>query len=186
MTIELNTFDLFYKTGDGWQPFDPDAFMAGLDDIYFKTRGRIHENIRLYGLTAARIARERNAIFPDTARVDVTSAWGVFIKIDLTKTEGFDAMHEYYEMLAWQTKNAHRVPDKATRQDAPDPEDYPEIKRRSWTFRIGDHHCTLAAFSPADSEVCRMVEDGTTPKYKLDCTGSAISRDVIDFPTAQE
>lgn len=169
MTIEIDTFPLTYK-----KPLDGGAFLADLAKQYDAKVEQLREILRVYEGTAKNIITRRNAIVPASADWTFVGWAGLYICIHLTKTEGFDAVHEAYELLSWQTKHVHRLPPKAQRKHEPDPEDYPELRCRAWTFQAGPSRCTLAAFSPYDSEVCQMVEVGTQPKYELKCEGSLI------------
>lgn len=170
MTIELQTHDLCYHTPD----VSGGEFLAGLDAIYAKEVKRIGATFSMFEAVGGRILKHRNSIVPHSARWDMAHWTGLFIKVDLQADEGFDVMHDYYEWLAFQTKNYRPLRKHATRVDSPDPEDYPEIYRRAWTFRIDDCRCTLAAFANTNSEICKQVIVGTQPKYELICGGSPL------------
>lgn len=167
MTIEINTFEATYN-----KPLDGGAFIAAAGKIADVALAKALETLRIYEGVGSRILKERNALVPDSARWDYTQWFGLFLKIDLGIDEGFDALHDYYEYLAFQTK--HVRSDATTRKVGPDPEDYAELRRRSWTFYVGDSRCTLAAFANANSNICKMVEVGTQPKYELICAGSPL------------
>ncbi len=52
-----------------------------------------------------------------------------------------------------------------------DGEDYAEIKRRN--FKCAKRKAILNLMIFAESEMCRVVEDGTEPKYRLVCGDAA-------------
>lgn len=171
MTIELHTSNLVY-------PQPPEvtsgAFLAGLDAIYAKEYARVSKTFSIYEAVGTRIMKQRNALVAGSARWDMAGWTGLFIKIDLQPDEGFDAVFDYYEWLAFQTKNYRPSSKSFHRKVDPDPEDFAEIRRRAWTFRIDDCRCTLAAFANSNSEICKQVEVGTQPKYELVCAGSPL------------
>ena len=171
MTVELHTHELIY-------PNPPEitggAFLAGLDGIYAKEFARVGKIFSVYEAVGTRILKHRNSVVPDSARWDVAGWTGLFIKIDLKPDEGFDVLHDYYEWLSFQTKNYRPTAKTFERKADPDPEDYAEIRRRSWVFRVDNCRCTLAAFANANSEICKQVEVGTQPKYELICAGSPL------------
>lgn len=167
MSIEINTFEATYN-----KPLDGGAFITAAGKAADDALAKALETLRIYEGVGSRIIKERNAIAPGSASWDYVSWTGLFLKINLGPDEGFDALHDYYEYLAFQTK--HVRSDATTRKFDPDPEDYAEIRRRAWTFSVGGSRCTLAAFANANSNICKMVEVGTQPKYELICAGSPI------------
>ena len=169
MTVDLNTFELTWN-----KPLDGGAFVAGLDAVYAKAAGSLRETFRIYEAVGSRIIRERNAIVTDSASWDYVYWAGIYIKIKLRSDEGFDALYDYYEHLAHQTKHVRADVPTIDRKTEPDPEDYPELRRRCWTFRVGAARCTLGGFADESSETCKLVEVGTEPKFELHCAGSPL------------
>jgi hypothetical protein len=105
------------------------------------------------------------------------SQWsGIMVQINLRKDDGFDRLFDYHEECKAEVLRLSGIlttDDRSTVVD-PKPADYPEMKRRAWTFKAGPAVMTLAGFGAYDSDICRMVQVGTEPKYELVCAGSPL------------
>lgn len=175
MTIEFSTHDISYQ-----KPLDAGAFISALDGLYQKTVDEVRETFEIYGAVASRIVKERKLSVPEDeysegVHWDYIGWAGLLIMVNLGKDEGFDVVHDYYEYLSFQTKNSRARVDMKDRVIEPEPEDYGAIGRRAWTFKVGKSRCTLAAVAHYNSNVCKRVEDGTEPKYKIVCDGSSLA-----------
>lgn len=105
------------------------------------------------------------------------ASWsGLTVQIYLPRDGGFDRVFDLHEACKEETQRLaviYAAPSMKPFID-PLPDDVPELKRRSWTFRVGGAVLTLSAFGHYNSEICRMVENGSTPKYELVCDGSPL------------
>lgn len=153
-------------------------YVAALQEELVKRSNEILETFRIYQAVASRIVTDRKLVAPETnPYCDWTTWGGLYVVIHLRKEEGFDAMFDYYEWLSFQTSHARVIKPEIygkVRKTKPDPEDCPEIRRRAWTFQIGSSRCTLAAFADTASEICKVVEVGTKPKFEMICGGSPL------------
>ena len=70
------------------------------------------------------------------------------ISIHLKAYEGFDVLHDFYEYFSFQTVHSFANVKAQDRKSNREPEDYPEIMRRSWQFRVGMARCTLTLLLP--------------------------------------
>lgn len=164
--MELRTFDLTYK-----KPLDGGAFVSALGGVFEEACWEVRECLRVWEGVGKRIIRERNLIVPDSATWGFVHWSGLTVYVNLEKTEGFDALHDYYELASHQAKHARG---DGERKHEPDPEDYAEISRRSWKFQVGKARFTLCAMASYDSDICKRVEVGMEPKFKLVCRESAL------------
>lgn len=169
MAIEVDTFNLSYK-----QPFNGDLFIAQAREQMALTLNEVSEVFRIYEGVAQRIIRERNEVAPGTADWGFYGWSGLMVSVRLRKEEGFDAAHDFYEYLAFQTKHARADTPVAKRCCEPEASDYAIIMRRAFTFQIGKAKCTLCIFASDDSDICKKVETGVEPTYELVCAGSPI------------
>lgn len=169
MSIEVDTFHLSYK-----KPFSGDLFLAEAKEKMNETLGDVADVFRIYEGVAQRIIRERNAIKPESADWGFYGWSGLMITIRLGKEEGFDAAHDFYEYLAFQTKHARADTPVDKRCCEPDASDYALIMRRAFTFQVGKAKCTLCIFANDQSDICKKVEVGTEPTYELVCAGSPL------------
>lgn len=169
MSIELDTFKLHYQ-----KPLDGGVFVASLEDLFLKETSRVKNTFRVYEGVAKRILAERNAVKEGSADWGFYSWAGLMVSIRLGKDEGFDSLHNYYDMLSFQTKHFRPLDKDLIRKAEPDPEDYAAILRRAWRFDVGEARCTFCAFADYDSEVCKKVVVGTEETYELICAGSPL------------
>ena len=169
MSIEIDTFELHYK-----KPLDGGLFLAGIDSLFESTVDKLRDTFKIYEGVAKRIIRERNIVRPGTADWGYYPWSGLMVSIHLDADEGFDALHDYYEYLSFQTQ--HSFAREVDRCAEPKPQDYALIMRRAWVFRVGDSRCTLCAFASDNSQICKKVETGMEPTYELVCEGSQLKK----------
>jgi hypothetical protein len=110
---------------------------------------------------------------------------GLYVRFELGKKEGFDAAFEYYEAAKAATRSiaALSAPNLLL-ADEPSANDDADMRRRSFTFKVGGARFTLMIFAHYESEVCKRVVVGTQPKYEMQCEGSALTAPVTidDYP----
>lgn len=127
-----------------------------------------------HGRRMMAMARERGL----GVRWGHTDWCGLYVKVELGPQDGFDAMHDLYEATAAEIARlaALNPTSYLPAKSDPDPEDNVDLRMRYWHFKAGHARFSLWAQAHYASEVCKLVEVGTQPKYEMECNGVRLSR----------